>query len=83
MAIGALAELHDRGIRSPEDIALAVFDDSSSLEYVRPKLTRVGVSPSALARRASEMLIERLNRSEASPARTETLPCAFGEGLTA
>jgi DNA-binding LacI/PurR family transcriptional regulator len=83
MAVGALAELHDRGIRSPEDIALAVFDDSSSLEYVRPKLTCVGVSPSVLARRAAEMLIERLNGNDAAPPRSETLPCAFRIGLTA
>jgi DNA-binding LacI/PurR family transcriptional regulator len=83
MAVGALAELHDRGVRSPDDIALAVFDDSSSLEYVRPKLTCVGVSPSALARRAAEMLIERLNRNGAAPPRSETLPCAFRVGLTA
>jgi DNA-binding LacI/PurR family transcriptional regulator len=83
MVVGALAELHDRGIRSPEDIALAVFDDSSSLEYVRPKLTCVGVSPSVLARRAAEMLIERLNGNDAMPARSETLPCAFRIGLTA
>ena len=83
MAIGALAELHDRGLRSPEDIALAVFDDSSSLDYVRPKLTCVGVSPSALARRASEMLIERLNSNDAAPPRSEILPCTFRIGLTA
>ena len=61
MASGALAEFYDRGIRVPEDIAVAVFDDLPQLEYVRPKLTRVGNSPTVLAERAAAMLIDRLD----------------------
>ena len=63
MASGALAEFHDHGIRVPDDIAVAVFDDLPQLEYVRPRLTRVGNSPTALASRATEMLLERLTGS--------------------
>ncbi|MBA8901712.1 LacI family DNA-binding transcriptional regulator [Phyllobacterium sp. P30BS-XVII] len=75
MAAGALAEFYDRGIRVPEDIAVAVFGDQPQLEYIRPKLTRVGNSPAVLARRATEMLIDRLNGTYDAEPRTEVVPC--------
>jgi DNA-binding LacI/PurR family transcriptional regulator len=75
MASGALTEFYDHGIRVPQDIAVAVFDQLPQLEYVRPKLTRVGNSPTALARRATEMLIERLAGKFEGPPRTEIIPC--------
>lgn len=83
MASGALAAFYDRGIAVPRDIAVAVFGDQQQLEYVRPRLTRVGTSPSALAERASQMLLERLSGSETGPPRTEVLPCALQEHHTA
>jgi DNA-binding LacI/PurR family transcriptional regulator len=75
MASGALTEFYDHGIRVPQDIAVAVFDQLPQLEYVRPKLTRVGNSPTALAGRATEMLIERLAGKFEGPPRTEIIPC--------
>ena len=75
MASAALAEFFDRGIRVPQDIKVAVFGDQPQLEYVRPKLTRVGNSPSELARRATEMLLERLSGRYDGPVRSETVPC--------
>jgi DNA-binding LacI/PurR family transcriptional regulator len=77
MAMGALAEFHDAGIRVPDDIAVAIFGDLPQLEYVRPKLTRAGENPGALARRAVEMLLERLNGKFEGPPRTEVIPCAL------
>jgi DNA-binding LacI/PurR family transcriptional regulator len=83
MATGGLAEFHDRGIRVPDDIAVTVFDDLPELEYVRPRLTRVGVSPRVLAERASAMLISRLNGERDGPPRTEVVPCVLREFDTA
>ncbi|KKC38762.1 LacI family transcriptional regulator [Devosia epidermidihirudinis] len=83
MAQGALAEFYDRGINVPNDIALAVFGDQQQLEYVRPRLTRVGTSPAALARRATTMLLERLSGVETGAPRTEVLPCILHEHETA
>jgi DNA-binding LacI/PurR family transcriptional regulator len=83
MAQGALTAFYDRGIRVPEDIALAVFDDLPQLEYVRPRLTRVGNSPAALAKRAADMLLARLNKSYDGPARTEIVPCQLHPADTA
>ncbi|MDZ5449388.1 LacI family DNA-binding transcriptional regulator [Labrys sp. ZIDIC5] len=74
MASGALTEFYDSGISVPGQLAVAVFDDLPQLEYVRPRLTRVGNSPATLARQATTMLLERLNGSFTGPARTATVP---------
>ena len=74
MAAGALSELYDHGLRVPDDIAVAVFDDLPQLEYVRPKLTRVGNSPAVLAGHAARMLLDRLQGRYAGPPRMETVP---------
>jgi DNA-binding LacI/PurR family transcriptional regulator len=75
MATAGLAELYDRGIRVPGDIALAVFGDQPQLEYMRPRVTRVGNTPSELARRATEMLLERLSGKYVGEPRAEIVSC--------
>jgi DNA-binding LacI/PurR family transcriptional regulator len=75
MASGAIAEFYDLGLRVPQDLKMAVFDDLPMLEFIRPRLTRVGSSPSALAQRAAAMLLERLNGGLEGPAREEVLSC--------
>lgn len=75
MAMGALAEFHDRGIRIPDDIAVVIFGDLPQLEYVRPRLTRAAENPGVLARRATEMLLERVNGTYDGPPRSEVIPC--------
>jgi len=77
MARGALAALHDHGIEAPRDIALATFDDFDHLDFVRPKLTRVGGKPADLAMRAMEMLRDRLEGRWTGDVRSEILPCAL------
>ncbi|MCA0030094.1 LacI family transcriptional regulator [Mesorhizobium sp. B1-1-9] len=74
MAAGALATFHDLGIVVPRDIAVAVFEDLPQLEYVRPRLTRVGNSPADLAREATRMLLERLSGAYAGEPRTVVVP---------
>lgn len=77
MARGGLAALHDNGISSPADIAVATFDDFDHLDYVRPKLTRVGGKPALLATKALELLRDRLDGRWTGAVRSETLPCAL------
>jgi len=79
MAMAGLARLHDHGISVPRDVAVAVFGDQPEMRYTRPTLTRVGVSPSALAHRAVAMLIERLNGSYVGAPRAEVLDCVTRE----
>jgi LacI family transcriptional regulator len=52
MALGALAGLRERGLRIPEDIGVAGFDDISTLRDVVPKLTTVHVALNAVAQEA-------------------------------
>jgi DNA-binding LacI/PurR family transcriptional regulator len=75
MAAGALAALFDRGVNVPDDVGVAVFGDQPQLEYVRPRITRVGNTPSLIAHRATEMLLERLSGTYAGPPRSEVIPC--------
>jgi DNA-binding LacI/PurR family transcriptional regulator len=75
MAMGALAEFHDRGIRIPDDLAVVIFGDLPQLEFVRPRLTRAAENPGVLARRATEMLLERVNGTYDGPPRSEVIPC--------
>ncbi len=75
MAMGALAEFHDQGVRIPDDIAVVIFGDLPQLEYVRPRLTRAAESPGVLAKRATEMLLERLNGAFEGPPRSEVVAC--------
>ncbi|MDB5585574.1 MAG: alanine racemase [Devosia sp.] len=75
MAIAGLARLYDHGLVVPKDIAVAVFGNQPEMRYARPTLTRVGVAPSALAHRASTMLIERLNGTYSGGPRSEVLQC--------
>jgi DNA-binding LacI/PurR family transcriptional regulator len=77
MAVGALAEFYDRGKRIPNDIGMAVFGDLPELEFVRPNLTRVGVSPARLAERAVAMLMDRIHGRYDGPPRADVIPCAL------
>ena len=75
MAIGGLAALHDLGVSVPEDVSVAVFGDQPQMEFVRPRLTRVGVPPSLLARHACRLLLERLDAGHSGPSRQIKLDC--------
>jgi DNA-binding LacI/PurR family transcriptional regulator len=83
MAIGGLAALHDRGVNIPGDISTAVFGDQPQMEYIRPRLTRVGVQPQTIGERASAMLIGRLNGTFTGAPRLEVLNCTLTEFDTA
>jgi LacI family transcriptional regulator len=52
MAIGLLSALQDRGVRVPNDLALAGFDDIAVARYLNPPLTTVRVDAFQLGQRA-------------------------------
>jgi LacI family transcriptional regulator len=58
MAIGALSALRESGIRSPEHIAVAGFDDITLARYMDPPLSSVRVPISELGATAVEMLLD-------------------------
>jgi LacI family transcriptional regulator len=60
MAIGALSALREAGVRVPEDMAVAGFDDITIARHVNPPLTSVRVPIAELGERATRKLIAAL-----------------------
>lgn len=74
MAIGAMAALQEAGIRIPDDIAMAGFDDIPSARYTTPSLTTVRVPVYDLGRKAAQRLIEMIHTSGSDSPLHVTLP---------
>ncbi len=64
MAIACLAALQGAGLRVPEDVALAGFDDVPVARYVTPALTSAHVSIDGLGERAMERLLQAVETGE-------------------
>jgi LacI family transcriptional regulator len=63
MAIGALSALRENGLRVPEDIAVAGFDDIPLARYMNPPLSTVHVDISQLGERAAALLLTSLQKN--------------------
>lgn len=74
MAIGVMGALSDAGIRVPEDIAVAGFDDIAMSCYLNPPLTTVHVDAYRLGERAVEKLLDRAHPRRAHVPQHEVLP---------
>ena len=64
-AIGALSGLRDAGLRVPDDMALAGFDDVPIARYLTPALTSVHVSISDLGVHAIRRLVHAVREKNA------------------
>jgi LacI family transcriptional regulator, repressor for deo operon, udp, cdd, tsx, nupC, and nupG len=60
LALGAIRTLLTRGVRVPEDIAVAGFDDIEAGRYNTPSLTTISPDKTAIAQLAVDRLIARL-----------------------
>ena len=58
MAVGAMAALRHRGVRLPEDMAVAGFDDIATLRDVTPSLTTVGLPLEAVGEDALDLVLQ-------------------------
>jgi DNA-binding LacI/PurR family transcriptional regulator len=61
LALGALRVLIKRGIRIPDDVAVAGFDDIDEASYSTPSLTTVDPGRAQIATTAVELLVKRMN----------------------
>jgi LacI family transcriptional regulator len=71
IALGALSELQQDGLRVPQDIALAGFDDIPLAAYAVPPLTTARVPADALAREAGRMLVQIMRGEQLSAPQRE------------
>lgn len=58
MAVGVLLALQEAGLRCPEDVAVAGFDDVPMAALVRPALTTMRIDIAETGRRALERLVD-------------------------
>jgi LacI family transcriptional regulator len=61
MAATFVNELHERGIRVPEDVSVICFDDTSAAKNGSVKLTTVAQSPQVMGQAAAEFLLKLIN----------------------
>jgi DNA-binding LacI/PurR family transcriptional regulator len=76
MVIGALQTIEKLGLRCPEDIALACFDDFSWGSVMRPRLTVVEQPTYEIGKQAAHLLFERL-QDQARPPKEIRLQTRF------
>ena len=74
MAIGCLAALRDRGVRVPEDVSLAGFDDVPMARYVKPSLTTVRVPIAEVGGHAMQRLLQLAAGTGGRPSHQVVLP---------
>jgi LacI family transcriptional regulator len=74
MAMGAMVAIREAGLRVPEDIAVAGFDDIPVARLLNPPLTTVAQFPERLGRRAAELLFERLHGTFTGEGRRLEMP---------
>lgn len=59
IAVGAVADLHEAGLRVPRDVSLVGFDDIPFAADLTPSLTRVRVPYAELGRTAERLALGR------------------------
>ncbi|MCM2336711.1 MAG: substrate-binding domain-containing protein, partial [Pseudomonas sp.] len=74
MALGCLFAFTQAGVRVPDDIGLAGFDDIPLARFVHPGLTTMRVDIFELGARAARMLLARLGDEKESPPATPLQP---------
>ena len=67
MTLGALAAIHARELRIPEDICIVGYDDMPWAMALNPPLTTVRQPGEEMGRRAAELLLARIAEPDRSP----------------
>jgi len=74
MTVGALAALHQRGLKVPQDVAVIGFDDLAWAEALDPPLTVVRQPAREIGRQAMELLLRRIMEPDRPPVTIRLLP---------
>ena len=60
LTLGALEYVHESGLRIPEDISLASFDDAHLFKLYRPGITAIRQPLEGIAKAVTELMIRRM-----------------------
>jgi DNA-binding LacI/PurR family transcriptional regulator len=72
LALGAMRALHEHGLRVPDDVAVAGFDDIEDGRFSVPTLTTVAPDKEEIAKLAVDLLARRLTGDGGGPAQQLT-----------
>lgn len=73
MAIGAMKAIKEKGLKIPEDIAVAGFDNIFPATLVNPSLTTISVPAYQMGKIAADKLMERIDGKANGPGEKLTL----------
>ncbi|MDP9866662.1 MULTISPECIES: LacI family DNA-binding transcriptional regulator [Streptosporangium] len=73
MAVGALASFRDRGVRVPDDISVAGFDDIATLRDLVPALSTVRLPLADMGARALELALDAAPEVRVEPVAGEVV----------
>jgi len=74
LALGALRVVQERGLRVPEDVAIIGFDDLDETNYSTPTLSTIDAGRDAIAQRAVELLVRRIEGADSSEVEEVAVP---------
>jgi len=74
LALGAIRAALDRGLRVPEDLAVAGFDDIEDGRFSTPSLTTISPDKAAIAVAAVDRVVDRVESGEPAAPVTVTAP---------
>jgi LacI family transcriptional regulator, galactose operon repressor len=77
IALGAIARLRQAGLRVPDDVSVAGYDDLPVASVVEPPLTTVHQPMQEVGAVAARLLLDRLASGDPVPAGTRLLPAAL------
>jgi LacI family transcriptional regulator len=60
MAVGAYRAIHEMGLKIPDDVAIASFNDISVARFLNPPLSTVRLPSEVIGQSAVDMLLERV-----------------------
>ncbi len=72
-----MQELQQHGVRIPQDISVAGFDDIPALQSFSPSLTTIHSPMAAMGREAVKLLLRMIEHGEHAPAEPILLPGAL------
>jgi LacI family transcriptional regulator len=70
LGLGCLAACRELGVKLPDELALATFDDPYFGHLLEPSLTAVGYDTSAVGRSAASMLVDAMRDADLGDAET-------------